>query len=569
MAGSGRAPDPAVTLERYCRRLLMAYPADFRARRGDELVATMIEVTTPGRRRPRLADALDLVASGLRCRIAAATPAGLESGLAMAAPVGLAVAAGISLFAWWRVEPMGAHTVGPIAYGAWLLAAASRLLSRPRLSRVLVAVAIAITLVLPAVAAAVGLDRPPLWVLMALSAFGLLVLAGTAPRVGAAGLGAAGLGGAGVGGAGVGGAGVGRATNSNQGTRDAVAGGGGGSAGAFADDRLAVPAGAVAVAVCASTVTRIWPASGDSSYYYQPTIARVGAVVAAAVAVLAIISVIRLVRGANAQPWLWATALLGLPAGWFGPFDSAGLRTAADQAVPQFGRLAQVLLASSVAVIAMAWLSHRRAPGAPVHRVPGRDALAAAGWGMAGCAAALAAFTAATGSGLVGFAGRPWQAGIPRHALVTLAALGLAGLCGIVVRPGHLRSPVPVAAGLSAGFAPTALAAWLVAAYDNGWTAGRWGDFAHTTGLVMTLAFVPFTYGVIVAARALTRRGGPSRSTERAAALGMLAVSVGWIGYVTVPYVPLWGPGLVVVAACCVVVAVSSRRGTSSAGTPG
>jgi hypothetical protein len=295
----------------------------------------------------------------------------------------------------------------------------------------------------------------------------------------------------------------------------------------------------------------------------------VGVVVAAAVAVLAIISVIRLVRGANAQPWLWATALLGLPAGWFGPFDSAGLRTAADQAVPQFGRLAQVLLASSVAVIAMAWLSQRRVPGSPAHRVPGRDALAVAGWGMAGCAAALAAFTAATGSGLVGFAGRPWQAGIPRHALVTLAALGLAGLCGIVARPGHLRSPVPVAARLSAGFAPTAVAAWLVAAYDNGWTAGRWGDFAHTTGLVMTLAFVPFTYGVIVAAKALTRRGGPSRSTVRAAALCMLAMSVGWIGYVTLPYVPLWGPVLVVVAACCAVVAVSGRRGTSSAGTPG
>jgi hypothetical protein len=330
-----------------------------------------------------------------------------------------------------------------------------------------------------------------------------------------------------------------------------------------------VPAGAVAVAVCASTVTRIWPASGDAGYYYQPTIARVGVVVAAAVAVLAIISVIRLVRGANAQPWLWATALLGLPAGWFGPFDSAGLRTAADQAVPQFGRLAQVLLASSVAVIAMAWLSQRRVPGSPAHRVPGRDALAVAGWGMAGCAAALAAFTGATGSGLVGFAGRPWQAGIPRHALVTLAALGLAGLCGIVVRPGHLRWPVPVAAGLSAGFAPTAVAAWLVAAYDNGWTAGRWGDFAHTTGLVMTLAFVPFTYGVIVAAKALTRRGGPSRSTVRAAALCMLAMSVGWIGYVTLPYVPLWGPVLVVVAACCAVVAVSGRRGASSAGTPG
>ncbi|MDT5029200.1 MAG: hypothetical protein QOE61_5626, partial [Micromonosporaceae bacterium] len=214
---------------------------------------------------------------------------------------------------------MGAHTVGPIGYGAWLLAAAGRLLPRPGVRRVLVAAAIAITLLLPAVAAAVGVDRPPLWVLMALSAFGLLALADTAPAAGGAGPGGA-CAGPGVGVVGVG-VGVGGATVSDRGLGGVA--GGGGSAGAFADDRLAVPAGAVAVAVCASTVTRIWPASGDVGYYYQPTIARVGVVVAAAVAVLAIISVIRLVRGGNAQPWLWATALLGLPAGWFGPFDSA------------------------------------------------------------------------------------------------------------------------------------------------------------------------------------------------------------------------------------------------------
>jgi hypothetical protein len=49
-----------------------------------------------------------------------------------------------------------------------------------------------------------------------------------------------------------------------------------------------------------------------------------------------LVAMVRLVRGGKAQPWLWAAAFL--PAGWFGPFDSAGLRVAADQPVPQFGR---------------------------------------------------------------------------------------------------------------------------------------------------------------------------------------------------------------------------------------
>src|SRR5262249_31663467 len=128
-------------------------------------------------------------------------------------------------------------------------------------------------------------------------------------------------------------------------------------AGHSLDSRLAVPAGAIAVAVGASAVTLAWTPSGSGfGYYYQPTIARVGIVVTAAVAVVAAIALTR--RGAS--EWLWATALLGLPARWLGPFDSSGLRAAAADATPHFGRLAQIVLASCIAAVAIAWLARRR-----------------------------------------------------------------------------------------------------------------------------------------------------------------------------------------------------------------
>ena len=118
----------------------------------------------------------------------------------------------------------------------------------------------------------------------------------------------------------------------------------------------------VAVALAAHAVMVAWPPSGGGfGYYYQPTLARVGVVVAA----------VGRGRGGGGRrarhlqrrggrDWLWAAALLGLPAGWLGPFDSAGLRIASDTSVPHFGRLAQVLLASCVAAAAIAWLAGQR-----------------------------------------------------------------------------------------------------------------------------------------------------------------------------------------------------------------
>jgi hypothetical protein len=294
---------PAV-LERRYRRLLIAYPHDYRIQRGDEIVATLLDLAPPTRRTPSLADAIDLLASGMRRRLRTGSIDGLEAGLALAAPFALAIAAGISAYAWWRVEPVADsvyiggpallgefRTLGPLAYAAWLLAAVARSILKPAAGRVVIGGAIAITLLVPVLAPLTTVDRPPLWVLMALSVFGGLALAGTSVAVGAP--------------------------------------------GPSTDERLAVPAGAVAVAVTASAAVLLWPPTGVGyGYYYQPTIARVGVVVAAGVASVALVAIARALRRKPAQDWLWATALLGLPAGWLGPFDTAGLRLAADAVVP-------------------------------------------------------------------------------------------------------------------------------------------------------------------------------------------------------------------------------------------
>jgi len=480
--------------ERRCRRLLLAYPASYRAQRGDEIVSTMLDATPAGRL-PRLADQVDLVASGLRRRLGTARIAGLDAGLARAAPVALALAAGISTFAWWRIEPVSAgafmggppllgafRTLGPIAYAAWVLAAIGWAVStRPAVRRALIGFAAAVTLALPLVAQLTTVDRPPLWVVMALGAFGLLALLGTAPAIGA----------------------IAPTT----------------------DERLAVPAGAAAVAITTSVVMSAWPPQrGAFGYYYQPTLARAGLVVTLVVAAVAVVAVLHKGR----TEWLWATALLGLPAGWMGPFDSAGLLDTA----PRFGRLAQVLLASCVAVAGLAWLARRRLPRLP-----------AAGAGAAGTAMGLLGFVLLARAGHLGFAAGP----VPVYVWCGIAALALAGL----LARGALHSGVLV-------WAPVAFAAaFVVSAYDNAWTVGAWPAPGPTLMLVMTLALPPMA-ACAYAGLPFTRAATDPSSRPRAA--GVMAVSLGWIGYVALPSVRSWGPVILILLACGVAVHLAGSR---------
>jgi hypothetical protein len=56
-------------LERGYRRLLAAYPRSFRREQEDEMLAVLMAGTQPGQRRPGLAEAADVIASGLRLRL--------------------------------------------------------------------------------------------------------------------------------------------------------------------------------------------------------------------------------------------------------------------------------------------------------------------------------------------------------------------------------------------------------------------------------------------------------------------------------------------------------------------
>lgn len=56
------------SLERRYRRLLRAYPAAYRRRRGDELLATLLEAAAPRQRRPTLRETLSLLGGGLSAR---------------------------------------------------------------------------------------------------------------------------------------------------------------------------------------------------------------------------------------------------------------------------------------------------------------------------------------------------------------------------------------------------------------------------------------------------------------------------------------------------------------------
>ncbi|MBX7264745.1 hypothetical protein KIF24_00855 [Micromonospora sp. Llam7] len=76
MTAAWPAPDRSTTawptadrnLERGYRTLLLAYPRRHRRRHGTEVVTTLLEMATPGQRRPRAGEAMHLIASGLRLR---------------------------------------------------------------------------------------------------------------------------------------------------------------------------------------------------------------------------------------------------------------------------------------------------------------------------------------------------------------------------------------------------------------------------------------------------------------------------------------------------------------------
>jgi hypothetical protein len=537
-------PAASAALERRYRWLLRAYPADYRDARGEELVSTLLDAAPPGRSMPSPADVADLVGHGVRQRLGVARDAGFDAGRALAAPVALAIATGIAVFVWWRIEPSSLgldpaaptfgpyRTVGPVAYAAWVFAGLAAAVAPVRLVRALIVTALATTVAVPVVAATTTYDRPPLWILMALFAFGLLALA--APVV----------------------------ESSSW------------------DERAGVPVGAAVVALGASAVTGAGPVG-----FYQPTVARVGVVVTVAVAALAVTALVQAVRGRPARAWLWATLLVALPGGWLGPFDSATWRLAAELAVPRFGRLAQVTLATCVVLAAMAWQLRPRDAG----RRPGRMPVAAET--VLGCTLGLAAFdsvllgrpwwpiwlvpalawvllprrtarpvvgvTVAAGAGLLAGFGPGGDPGEP-HIAVTVLLLGV--IAAVVGPPdrraGDQKHTVRASVlRLFVGGAVTAAAALTIAAYDQRWSLTAWAELSRTATLVNTLTFVPFTLLALAAAWTVASRSAAPAAERRTARVALLG-AIGWLGYATLPYLFAWGPVLLLLLACLSVVLV-------------
>jgi hypothetical protein len=490
----------------WVRLILRVYPPGYRRRWGDEIVTTLLESAGP-RRRVRPGDVADVAVAGLRQRLAQLAPGAL-AGLAQAAPFALALAAGISAYLWWRVEPT-VHTGGflgswrtpaPVAYAGWLIAAAVAV-GWPPVGRVAVACALALTVAVPGLAILTTVERPPLWVLSVLLGLGLAALAGrrSLPTV---------------------------------------------------DERLAVPAGAVAVVAVASAADRFWPTTGPA--YYQPTIARMGLVLAVAAAVALVVAVrparSGVARGdSSGRPWLWAATLLAVLAGWLGPVEVE--YAAGGQ---RFGRLAEVLLASCVAALALRWLARPAGPGP----LPMVGSLGGTGSLVLGCAGGLGGFLALGAAGRLGFVAPGYPGDYP------IATVGLVALAGLLTVVAARRFRIRWAA---TGAALGVVVAWAVAAYDNDWTLRGWTDFGRTADLVATVALVPLFLCAVVAARWLIRPGrapGVAARRGRSAGVGALVVSLVWLGLATVPYAASWAPPLAVLLACLGAVAVS-RRGTA------
>ncbi|WP_250001519.1 hypothetical protein [Actinoplanes sp. M2I2] len=102
MTASGEFVPAQVALERRYRRLLWAYPADYRRVHGEEILTMLMDSAEPGRRRPAGADTIDVLRGAVRQRFR--LPVGRSAVLAavLAALVLGAVQAGVSSWLVWQ-----------------------------------------------------------------------------------------------------------------------------------------------------------------------------------------------------------------------------------------------------------------------------------------------------------------------------------------------------------------------------------------------------------------------------------------------------------------------------------
>ncbi len=107
------AADRVTPLERRSRWLLRAYPAAYRRDRGEEIIGTLLEATTPGGAWPRLHDVRALATGGFKVRAAQ------NSHRTTAANLRIAVMVGVALFLYIWVARYLTSLAGASGWSAW------------------------------------------------------------------------------------------------------------------------------------------------------------------------------------------------------------------------------------------------------------------------------------------------------------------------------------------------------------------------------------------------------------------------------------------------------------------
>ena len=195
-----------MSLERAYRRLLLAYPAHWRAQRAEEVLSVLLDTAEArGARRPSAAEALDLVGHGLLARTAGlgavldARTRELTALLALASLTALSLLCLLMAEWWpWPVTPLPPEampepavpvsdwpgtpgpflTLGGPLFLALLLPALLAMAGRPRAGRLLLLGLVPVVVAVPLIARVLELNRPALWTLCGLLAFsGLALLA--------------------------------------------------------------------------------------------------------------------------------------------------------------------------------------------------------------------------------------------------------------------------------------------------------------------------------------------------------------------------------------------------------
>jgi hypothetical protein len=175
-------------LEGRYRRLMGAYPAAYRQEREAEIIATLLDAAPPGQTRPTVADTVDVVVAGLRVRFGALGGGDVALGLRTAAPVALAVAAGMAVLGLIRDSEATAGHPSPfrpalLAYLAWLLAVAGRIALPAVAARALSGAALLGTLVALAAMPGRWSSPSPGWSLVLLTLLGAVAVAGGSGRI--------------------------------------------------------------------------------------------------------------------------------------------------------------------------------------------------------------------------------------------------------------------------------------------------------------------------------------------------------------------------------------------------